>query len=493
MDGTRLAGSGQREAPYRPAKRKGKVTLVLEVMASRYLPAHGSAKALRNVTATVTSQEDATESANAGAALVMPAPVNAHDHGYGIRTIDFGNTDDALEVWSAGLGLRPDIDPYLKAVVAFGRLAEGGVGATMHCHNASSSGDLVDEAAAVVRAARHVGIHLAFSCPLIDANPWVYDGPAALKPNIEPADWKTLSEMIPRYGSPEEQMAAVETIASNHDGPGVDIQYGPIGPQWCSEKLLGMIADASRRTGRRVHMHLLETSRQREWLDQRYPQGILHYLDSLGLLSPRLAVAHGVNLRPEDCELLAERGVKVVCNPSANLRLRSGIAPLAAFRNAGLSYAIGLDGTGFDDDQDIWREMRLLYLLNGGRSMHRDTSALEIVDAVTRVGREVVNGREDNDLVLIDYDRLIEDAMFDDLDEAEVLLTRMTKHYVAGLIVGGKWVVKDGKLTNVNIGECNAELRKQARSVAADMSTKRRNIQTLQSAIRQYYSFEAQP
>ncbi len=422
----------------------------------------------------------------------MSAPVNAHDHGYGIRSIDFGGNDDALEVWSVGLGLRPDIDPYLKAVVAFGRLAVGGVGATMHCHNASSGGDLVEEAAAVVRAARDVGIHLAFSCPLIDANPWVYDGPAALKPHIDDADWDELSGLLPRYGSPQEQIAAVETIAANHHGQDIDVQYGPIGPQWCSEKLLGMIADASHQTGRRIHMHLLETTRQREWLDQTYSQGIIPYLDSIGLLSPRLAVAHGVHLRADECELLAERGVMVVSNPSANLRLRSGIAPLADFRQAGLQYAIGLDGTGFDDDQDIWREMRLLYLLNGGRGMHRETSAKEIFDAATKAGRRVVNCQDQDDLVLIDYERLVEDAMFDDLDEAEVLLTRMTRQYVDGLIVGGKWVVKDGKLANIDLDQCNAELRDQARSVAKNATTKRRSIQRLQAAVRQYYSFGVQ-
>ena len=89
--------------------------------------------------------------------LVLPSPVNAHDHGYGIRTLDFGAVDDALEVWIPGLRLRPRTDPYLEALVAFGRLAKTGIGATMHCHNSLNVDRLVDEAKEVMRAAGDIG------------------------------------------------------------------------------------------------------------------------------------------------------------------------------------------------------------------------------------------------------------------------------------------------------------------------------------------------
>lgn len=95
--------------------------------------------------------------------LVMPSPVNAHDHGYGIRTLDFGAVDDALEVWIPGMRLRPRTDAYLEALVAFARLAQTGVGATMHCHNSLNINRLGDEAAAVIRAAGKSAF--AWDCP----------------------------------------------------------------------------------------------------------------------------------------------------------------------------------------------------------------------------------------------------------------------------------------------------------------------------------------
>jgi len=394
----------------------------------------------------------------------------------------------ALEVWIPGLRLRPRTDPYLEALVAFGRSALGGVGTTMHCHNSHNAGRLIEEAAAVVRAAGDVGIRLGLSCPLLDENAWVYGGPENLRCHVSGDEWKLLSPAIPRYPPAAEQIAVVDAIADAHHGGLVDVQYGPIGPQWCSEQMLEMIAEASARTGRRIHMHLLESPRQRVWLDRRYPQGIVRYLDEIGFLSPRLAVAHGVQLRPDECDLLAERGVIVVTNSSANLRLRSGFAPVAGFVATGPEFAFGLDGSGFDDDQDIWRELRLAWLLHGGQGMVRAFTAEKLFDAAIRNGAAVVNQPSGCDFAVIDYAALTEDALFDDIDEAEVLLTRMSRAHVKGLVVSGREVVHDRRLTGIDFGAAQAELRAQARADVPRLLEERRRSGLLADATRRFYA-----
>src|SRR5256885_433267 len=90
------------------------------------------------------------------------------------------------------------------------------------------------------------------------------------------------------------------------------------------------------------------------------PGGLIRRLDEMGLLSERLTVAHGVWLRPDECELLAARGVTVSVNTSSNLRLGSGLGPVALFKSKRLAWAMGLDGMAFDDDEDAMRELRLL-------------------------------------------------------------------------------------------------------------------------------------
>jgi len=419
--------------------------------------------------------------------LAMPAPVNAHDHGYGIRPFDFGCVDDALEPWIPWMRLRPPTDPYLEALVACGRVALAGCGATMHCHNSLNAASLVEEAAQVVRAARDCGIRLGLSCPMLDGSPFVYGGPEMLRPLLREKEWERIAGLAPRYLPVREQLAAVDEIARTHSGDGVSVQYGPTGPQWASNDLLEAIAEASAATGRRIHMHLLESPRQRVWLDQRFPEGVVSYLDRIGFLSPRLAIAHGVQLRPDECELLAERGVTLVSNPSANLRLRSGIAPLDEARRAGLGWAIGLDGTGLDDDQDIWREMRLLWLLHGGREIEPRIGIGELFDAAVRRGAAVVGQPPAEDIVVIDYAALIEEAMFDDLDEAVVVLGRMRAAHVRDLYVAGRKVVSDGRLVTVDHDSARRELVAQARAARGALESQRDDARILSELVRRYY------
>ncbi|WP_349960947.1 amidohydrolase family protein [Rhizobium sp. ZPR3] len=422
--------------------------------------------------------------------LILPAPVNAHDHGYGIRTLDFGAVDDALEVWIPGLRLRPRTDPYLEALVAFGRLARTGVGATMHCHNSLNVDRLVDEASAVMRAASDIGIRLGLSCPLLDHDAWAYDGgPQRLKPFLPASDWQALEPTIPTYAPISTQLTAVEAVAAANTSPLIDVQYGPIGPQWCSNALLEAIAEASAHHDRRIHMHLLESPRQRLWLDRRFPEGVVNYLDRIGFLSPRLAVAHGVQLRPDELELLAERGVQIVSNPTANLRLRSGIAPIAStIEHGGPAFAIGLDGTGLDDDQDLWREMRLLYLLHGGRSLTRQLTAKDVFDAAIRVGRQIINARNAEDYTIVDYQGLTADSLFDDMDEAEVLLTRMSARYARGLVVAGREVMREGDLTGIDFDAALSELLVQAKADLPRLEKQRPLANALSEATRAYYA-----
>jgi 5-methylthioadenosine/S-adenosylhomocysteine deaminase len=459
-----------------------------EILVGRFLDRPGRAPARRNVRLEIgAAGAGSMTAASARDSLAMPAPVNAHDHGYGIRTTDFGCVDDALEPWIAGMRLRPPTAPYLEALVAFGRLAANGCGATMHCHNSLRIDRLADEVAEVVRAARDCGIRLAVSCPLVDASPWVYGGPQELRRILSDTEWGDVAGLVPRYGPIEEQLAAADAVARTHSGGLVDVQYGPIGPQWCSNEMLEAIADASARNDRRIHMHLLESPRQRIWLDRRFPEGIVTFLDRIGFLSPRLAVAHGVQLRPDECELLAARGVIVVSNPSANLRLRSGIAPIPAFRAAGLKFALGLDGSGFDDDQDIWREMRLFRMLHGGRGIDPALEPAPLFDAVIANGAAVVNQPAGEDVVIVDYAAILAEAIFDDVDEADVLLTRMTGRYVTDLFVAGRQVVHAGRLTGFDYGEAVAELVAQARGALPALRQERARAKRLAGIIRRYY------
>ena len=189
-----------------------------------------------------------------------------------------------------------------------------------------------------------------------DRNPLIYGSSESILAGLPEVTRNEVAKLVSRTPpTPKEFIALADAVAAAASGPTFNVQYGPNGVQWCSDALLTAIAEASADTGRRIHMHLLETRYQRAWADATHPEGVVKHLDTLGLLSPRLTLAHCVWARPDELELLAERGVTLVVNTSSNLHLRSGIAPLSAMLAARCRVALGIDGSALEDDDDALR------------------------------------------------------------------------------------------------------------------------------------------
>ncbi len=311
----------------------------------------------------------------------MPALVNAHDHGRAVRTSSLGASGKPLETWLQYQALIPSLDPYLVAVVALSRSALGGVGTVMmHLTRPQGLTDLPTEAAAIARAARDIGVRVGFAVSMRDRNPLVYGPSEPILAALPPQARREIEADIARPPrQPREFIALFDEVVAAAAGPMFDVQFGPNGVQWCSDALLAAIAEESQRSGRRIHMHLLETRYQRAWADATHPDGVVKHLDALGLLSPRLTLAHCVWARPDELELLAARGVTIAVNTSSNLHLRSGIAPVARMVETGCRIALGIDGGALDDDDDALRELRLLHLLHVGiglRGRHEPGAAV---------------------------------------------------------------------------------------------------------------------
>src|SRR5205814_3587527 len=110
-------------------------------------------------------------------------------------------------------------------------------------------------------------------------------------------------------------------------------------------ELLQAVADLSSRERVIVHTHASENREEVE-IVRRIPGGMsnLEYLADTGLATPHLCTAHCVWVTDAEQALLAERGVKVLHCPSSNLKLGSGVAPVAEMRARGISVSLGADG-----------------------------------------------------------------------------------------------------------------------------------------------------
>jgi cytosine/adenosine deaminase-related metal-dependent hydrolase len=414
--------------------------------------------------------------------LAMPALVNAHDHGRAVRTSSIGAGGKPLEAWLQYLAMFPAVDPYLAAAVALGNSALGGAGVVMvHYTRAQGFTDLTTEVAEVARAARDVGVRVGFAVSMKDRSPIGYGPPEPLLDALPPdAREEIVSRFVRPPLAPKDYIKLVEDVAVAADSPTFNVQYGPNGVQWCSEALLEAIAEASSLSGRRIHMHLFETRYQRGYLDQLYGGDAVKFLDRIGLLSPRLTLAHCVWARPDELELLAARGVTISTNSSSNLKLRSGVAPVAKMLGCGCRVAMGIDGGALDDDDDMLRELRLTHLLHLGSGFTPKVNENDILTVASKTGRlSVTNSAEGGiieagapaDLLLVDYDALDDDALRDDLDPVDLLFSRATARHMSELIVAGRTVVKDGRVLGVDLEAARKEVMLRMRAGQPSMAS----------------------
>ena len=329
----------------------------------------------------------------------------------------------------------------------------------VHYTRPSGRMPLLDEAKAIGKAAADVGIRIAFAIAVRDQNPIVYGDGEPVLSALADDDRKAIEGMFVRAPmSPKEYIELTDAIASAIAGPKVDVQLGPAGVQWCSRPLLEAVAENSARTGRRIHMHLLETIYQRAWADQNYPQGIVRYLSDIGFLSERLTLAHCIHARPDELEMIAASGARIVTNFSSNMHLRSGLAPIAAAHRCGCGIAVGVDGLALDEDDDVIREMRLVQGMHGGLGFKRTWTCSEFFGLAVRNGRkatgapgtgELVPGAP-ADFVTIDLDRLDRDQIMP-VDPLELLFARGNASMVRDVVVDGRTVVSEGRCMGVDL------------------------------------------
>jgi 5-methylthioadenosine/S-adenosylhomocysteine deaminase len=148
----------------------------------------------------------------------------------------------------------------------------------------------------------------------------------------------------------------------------------PHAPYTASDETLKKVATLSAELDLPVHIHLHETEHEIERSIAEHGVRPLERLRRLGLVTPNLIAVHAVHLEAAEIELLARHGCSVVHCPSSNLKLASGLAPVAAMLKAGINVALGTDGAASNNRLDILQEMRTAALL--AKAVARDAAAM---------------------------------------------------------------------------------------------------------------------
>jgi 5-methylthioadenosine/S-adenosylhomocysteine deaminase len=242
----------------------------------------------------------------------------------------------------------------------------------------------------------------------------------------------------------------------------------------CSRTLLEAVATLSSQRQTLVHTHASE-SRDEVAIVKQISGGLTNmaYLADVGLASPRLCAAHCVWVDEHEQELMAERDVKVLHCPGSNLKLGSGVAPVAELRARGITVSLGADGAACNNRLDMFDEMRLAAVLQAARRQPGVLPARDVLWMATRDGARTLGLEEEigsievgkrADLMVVDRDRL---HLAPGADPYSTLVYAARGTDVRTTIVDGELLVDDFAPVRVDPADVAAEAHAAGRALAA--------------------------
>jgi len=239
--------------------------------------------------------------------------------------------------------------------------------------------------------------------------------------------------------------------------------FAPHAPYTISDATFGRIGTLAEQLGVPIHTHIHETNDEIRDSLKQYGLRPLERLARLGLLGPNFIGVHAVHVDEAEIGLLAQHGCHVAHCPTSNLKLASGIAPVARFIQAGINLGLGTDGAASNNRLDLFGEMRLAALLAKGAS--GDAAVLPAAAALkaatldaaralnldSQVGSIVVGKRAD--LVAVDLRTPPSQPVFDPVSHLVYVAGR---EHVTHVWVDGKLKLNDRRLVNLEPDDLNA-------------------------------------
>lgn len=143
----------------------------------------------------------------------------------------------------------------------------------------------------------------------------------------------------------------------------ISFSFAPHAPYTVSDQTFTDVVTLAEQLNLGIHTHLHETQAEIAQSQEQFRVRPLQRLQALGVIGPSTVLAHGVHLEKYEQETLATLGAHIAHCPSSNLKLASGIAPVASALRSGINIGLGTDGAASNNRLDLWQEMRTAALL----------------------------------------------------------------------------------------------------------------------------------
>ncbi len=256
-----------------------------------------------------------------------------------------------------------------------------------------------------------------------------------------------------------------------------------------------------------LHMHIAETGFEVEDARNEFNMPVVPYLKKQNLFDAKVIAAHCVHIDSGEIRTLLHHHAGVAHNPSSNMKLSSGAAPVAEMLAAGLNVGIGTDGPSSNNDLDMFEEVRLATFLSNLST--NDPTSLPAVTAVlmaTRMGAhalhmgDITGSLEKGkraDLILVDINTLHNSPRFkhnkNGIYAQLVYATKSTD--VTDVMVNGKWLMRDHQIDHIDEAGLLNEARDYAKTVDQFISVREKSVHSKLITIggaTQTESFEVQ-
>jgi cytosine/adenosine deaminase-related metal-dependent hydrolase len=396
---------------------------------------------------------------NVAGSLITPGLVNAHNHLFQTLTRTRAQQAD-LFTWLKHLyPLWQQVDAdaeYAAARAGLAELALSGCSTVFDHHYVFPQGQsgLIE---AEIQAARELGLRIMAGRGSMDLG----ESDGGLPPD----------ELVEDR---EHILAETRRVAELHEpGPGafVQVAVAPCSPFSVTKRLMTESAELARELGLQLHTHLAETVEEEEFCQGIFGCRPLEYLEQLGWLEGDVWCAHCVHLDSSDVTKMGAAGTGVAHCPSSNMRLGAGIAPVREMLDEHVRVGLGVDGPASNERSDLLNETRQALLVARARRGPEAMTVREALRLATRGGAEVL--RRD-DLGSLEPGKCADFAVwrtdslqFGGADDPVAALVLSAPHRPDRLYVGGKEVVRDGRLSRADEHEITAEHRRQAQRFAA--------------------------
>jgi 5-methylthioadenosine/S-adenosylhomocysteine deaminase len=390
----------------------------------------------------LTAKHPSVEVLDLGERLMMPGLVNAHTHVP--MSLLRGLADDLrLDVWLLGYMMpveREFVDPdftRLGTSLACAEMIQGGV---------TSFADMYYFEQTVAEATAEAGLR------------------------------GVCGQTVLKFPSPdaesyEDSLAAARKFIESWQGhPLITPAVAPHAPYTCTPAILEACAKLAMEFDVPLHIHISETQQEVDEWREKYNMPVVPWIKKLGVLEPKVIAAHCVHIDEGEIHTLEHSRTGIAHNPSSNLKLASGFAPVTEMLETGLQVGIGTDGPASNNDLDMFEELRLASFI--AKTVTSNPTALPaqtVVEMATRMGARALH--------LGDLTGSLEIGKRADIISIDMSTTHNWPHYnrepgaiysrivyatkasdVVDVMVNGRWLMREKDLLTLD----EVELRRQA-------------------------------